>query len=54
MKHFTDVIVAIFLLFTWLAGIVIANGFWQTLAACFPFYAWYLVIEKAMRHSGFI
>lgn len=32
---------------TWVAGIVIAKGFWSTLIAVFiPFWAWYLTIEQ--------
>lgn len=54
MKRFADIFGTIFLLFTWLAGIVLANGFWQTIATFFPFYAWYLVVEKVMQHSGLI
>jgi len=37
----------------WLAGIVLAKGFWSTAAAiCVPPYAWYLVIERAMVFMG--
>lgn len=39
----------------WLAGVVIAKGFWLTAAAIFiPFYAWYLVIERAMLVWGML
>lgn len=36
----------------WMAGIVIAQGFWSTLFAIFTggFWAWYLVIEKLLIH----
>lgn len=31
----------------WIAGVVLANGFWSTLiAVVIPFWAWYLVIER--------
>jgi len=40
---------------TWIAGIVLAKGFWLTLLSiCMPFYAWYLIIEKIMVDTGFI
>jgi hypothetical protein len=36
----------LFALVIWIAGIVIAKGFWSTfIAFCIPFWAWYLVIE---------
>ncbi len=39
----------------WVAGIVLAKGFWLTLLSIvFPPYAWYLLIEKLMAHYGFI
>lgn len=40
------------LIFTtfWLAGIVLAKGFWSvTFAILIPFWSWYLVVEEAMR-----
>ena len=34
-------------LVVWIAGVVLANGFWSTLiAVVIPFWAWYLVIER--------
>ena len=34
----------------WLAGIVLAKGFWGVLLAIIiPFWGWYLVVEEAMR-----
>jgi len=48
-------IVHIILLVTWLMGIVLAKGFWLTLLSIiFPFYAYYLVVEHAMRTLGWI
>ena len=39
----------------WLAGIVLANGFWATLAAImFPPVGWYLVVERAMAMAGWV
>lgn len=54
MKRFSDVFGTIILLFTYLAGLVLANGFWQTTAALFPLYAWYLTVEKILHIIGWI
>jgi hypothetical protein len=33
----------------WIAGIVLAKGFWSTFfAVIIPFYSWYIVIEHMM------
>ena len=46
-------IVNLIMLLTWVAGIVLAKGFWWTcLAIIFPLYSWYLVIEKIMQLNG--
>ena len=43
------------LMFFWIAGVVLAKGFWWTvLAIFFPFYAWYLVVEKTLFILGFL
>ena len=53
VKHLIDVIVAFILATSWIAGIVFAKGFWLTLlACCFPFYAWYLVVEQILIGLG--
>ena len=40
---------------SWIAGAVLAKGFWSTAAAiCFPPYAWYLVVERGMVMAGWI
>ena len=45
MKTITRIIAT----FIWIAGIVIANGFWSTFfAIIMPFWAWYLVVEKLL------
>lgn len=36
----------------WLAGIVLAQGFWSTIFSFFPPYAWYLVVERLMQTLG--
>lgn len=39
----------------WLAGIVLAKGFWTTTAAIFfPPYALYLIVEKLMIMFGWV
>ena len=51
MKHIIQLIGVII----WIAGIVIANGFWSTFFAIFiPIWAWYLVIEKMLIANGLI
>jgi len=38
------------LLFTWIAGIVIAQGFWNTFfAIIIPFWSYYLVIARIVE-----
>ena len=58
MKHtvdIVDIIVGIPIVIFWLAGIVLAKGFWLTsLAICVPPYAWYLVVERGMKVLGWI
>jgi len=42
--------VHLLLMFAWLAGIVIAKGFWSTLLALFlPLWAYYLVAERLVE-----
>ena len=39
----------------WVAGVVIAQGFWSTFwAVLIPFWAWYLAVEHFLRHFGLI
>ncbi len=48
-------IIQFVLIVLWIAGIVLAKGFWLTLLAiCIPFYAWYLVIERLMTDFGIV
>ena len=54
MKELTETIASILFFVVWLAGIALAKGFWQTLCAIFPPYAWYLVIERAMLALGWL
>lgn len=50
---FNGIITAI-LGITWIAGFVIAKGFWSTFFCWIPFYAWYLVIQHIMLHYNLI
>ena len=53
MKTFAELIALIVLVVPWIAGIVIASGFWSTfISIIFPFYSWYLVIERVMSVNG--
>jgi hypothetical protein len=39
----------------WIAGIVLAKGFWSTFfAVMVPLWGWYLIVEKIMIAQGFI
>lgn len=51
MKQFWS----IFAFAVWIAGIVIAKGFWWTVGSIFiPPLSWYLVIEKLLQHFGLL
>ena len=51
MKELSGWVVIMF----WLAGTVLAKGFWNTTAAIFfPPYAWYLIVEKCMVMIGWV
>jgi hypothetical protein len=44
--EFPSTLVGLLCTAAWLAGIVLAKGFWSTLlAVLFAFYSWYLVAE---------
>lgn len=45
---------ALTFLIPYLMGLVLAKGFLQTLYAFFPFYSYYLVVEKFMQMYGII
>ena len=38
--------------FAWIAGFVIAKGFWSTAACFIPFWAYYLVVERLLQMWG--
>ena len=46
---------ALLAILLWLAGMVLAQGFWVTVVAVlFPPYAWYLVVERALVIIGWV
>jgi len=47
-------IVELLLVVAWIAGLVLAKGFWSTLACIIPFWSFYLVVERLMIVTGFI
>jgi hypothetical protein len=46
-------LVELLLAFWWLAGIVLAPGWWKVLAL-FPPYAFYLVVERILQLTGVV
>ena len=43
-------LIAVMFLIGWLAGVVIAKGFWSVLFACVcPAWAWYLLVERLLQ-----
>jgi hypothetical protein len=50
-----DHILSLFLLFAWIAGIVVAKGIGSTTVAIFfPPWAWYLIVEHIMMVQGWL
>lgn len=48
-------IAKLFMIVFWVAGVVLAKGFWSTAIACiFPLWGWYLVVERAMVMAGIV
>ena len=55
MKHLIESVAALIAVTTWIAGLVLAKGFWSTFFGVFlPPWAWYLVVERCMQHLGWI
>ena len=46
---FATVVLTLMFVVPWFAGIALARGFFSTLFAFCPFYAWYLVVERAVE-----
>lgn len=50
-----DLVFMLLIAVPWLAGVVLAGGFWgKALAVLIPPYAWYLLTEHVMTITGFI
>lgn len=48
-------LIGFFLFFLWVAGVVIAEGFWSTLFSIIvPFWAYYLFVEKLLIVYGIL
>ena len=55
MKSIIIILLKVIGLGIWLAGVVIASGFWSTLfSIIIPLWAYYLVIEKLLQVMGWI
>ena len=50
----TSSIAGFFFFAVWIAGFVIAKGFWSTLFAIIPFWGWYLVVELVLKHFNIV
>ena len=42
------------LVWGWVAGTVVAHGWWKLAAYVVPPYAWYLVVERLMTKAGWV
>lgn len=50
-----EIAFVIFIIVIWVAGWVIAKGFWSTLGAVIlPFWSWYLIIEQIMIRADLL
>jgi len=50
-----NALVTLVLTIGWIAGVVLAKGFWWTfLAIIFPWYGWYLVVKHLMILGGIL
>lgn len=55
MKHLIDSIGALIFIGAWVAGMVLAQGFFSTVAAIFlPPWGWCLLAERALAVAGWI
>lgn len=51
MKYVIELVLIIF----WIVGIILAKGFWSTLAAAIIFpWAWYLSVEHIVLLNGWL
>lgn len=54
MKTLAEGLLALIVVFAWIAGFVLAKGFWSTLFCIIPFWSWYLVVERLLKLWGFL
>ena len=54
MKEIIGFLTSLILVPTWIAGFVLAKGFWSTFSCIFPPWSFYLVVEKLMTFYGLI
>lgn len=54
MKHIVDGIGVLLAVVAWIAGTVLAPGWWKLASFVFPPYPWYLVAERAMQAWGLL
>lgn len=55
MSELTAAMISYSIFFLWIAGIVIAKGFWSTFFSIFiPPYALYLIVERLLSFGGII
>ncbi len=51
---FSQTVFGVWIIITWIAGFVLAKGFWSTFFCIIPFYAWYLVVEAYLGKYGLL
>lgn len=54
MKHAVEGIGWLLAIVAWMAGTVLAPGWWKLAAFAFPPYPWYLLTERAMQAFGLL
>jgi hypothetical protein len=54
MKHIVEGMGVFLAVVAWIAGAVLAPGWWKLAAFMFPLYPWYLVVERAMQALGLL
>ena len=54
MRHAVEGIGWLLAIVAWLAGMVLAPGWWKLAAFAFPPYPWYLLTERAMQALGLL
>ena len=54
MKEAIEPIVGTVMFIAWLAGIVLAKGWYKLLAFLIPPYGWYIIVERIMQSLGIV